>query len=70
MDKDGFRKKKKLTKKKFAKHKLNFQMITTAELYNQRPDDPMFKKFSPEALGNIILPARTLEERRKKGEIE
>ena len=50
--------------------KQKFLMIATAEIYNQRPDDPMFKKFTPEAMENIKLLAKAVQKAKDRGEIK
>lgn len=49
---------------------LKWKMVTTAEIYLQRPDDPMFKKFKPEALEKIKLLAKVLQKARDEGRID
>lgn len=46
--------------------KLGFYIIAVAELYLQKPDDPMFKKFSPKAFKGIQEFAKVLKERKEK----
>lgn len=69
-ERKGFRQPKKLTKKQLKKLKVSYDMVVIAELYNEKPDDPLFEKFSDKALVNIKLLAGTLNERRIKGEIK
>ena len=47
-----------------------YQMTALAEIYNQRPEDPMFKKFSPEAMKGIQRLAEALQKARKEGRIK
>lgn len=46
--------------------RLGFYIIAVAELYLQKPNDPMFKKFSPKALKGIQEFAKVLKERKEK----
>lgn len=45
------------------KYGMNCQMCATAELYNQKPDDPMFKKFSPDAMKGVKALAKALRDK-------
>ena len=53
-----------------AEMKRKFLMVATAELYNQRPNDPVFKKFSPKAMENVKLLAESLQKAKERGEIK
>ena len=47
-----------------------YNMVAIAEIYNQRPEDPMFKKFSPEAMKGVQRLAEALQRARKEGKIK
>ena len=47
-----------------------YQMIALAEIYNQRPNDLIFKKFSPKAIRGIQRLAEALQKARKEGKIK
>ena len=50
--------------------RLRYKMVYLAEVYNQRPDDPIFKKFSPKAMEGIQELAVALQRAREEGEIK
>jgi hypothetical protein len=49
---------------------LNYRMMYVAELYNQNPNDPIFKKYSAEAMRNVKLLATSIKKQKDKGNIK
>jgi len=49
---------------------LKQKMVIVAETYIQKPNDPYFKRFSPEALEGIKRLAASLKKAREEGKIK
>jgi len=48
---------------------LKQKMVIVAEIYIQKPNDPFFKRFSPEALWGVKRLAKSLKKVREEGKI-
>lgn len=55
---------------KLKEMQLKYNMVATAEIYCQRPDDPYFNKFSPQVLEGIKRLAKALQKVKDKGKIK